>query len=1113
MELDPQGQYRARLSEDPPQFLDRVDSPWDTVPDSPEYNQQAYRRVERTLRELARTRSSQGHSNTQGVLILGEAGSGKTHLLMRLARNLSRSNHILFVRKPNNEDAVAQHVWKAMVDSLARPVPGSDSKAMQLDDLLAHVFTKVLVPEFEQDIREKKDTDQRKRWLDHLNADPYNLFSMLGEGERRQANMESIRKRTLRYLQQSHPDVDQKIAHVLITYCFVVREERKDVLLRWLSGQDLDETEAKDLGLPASWVKIDETSSDTSTQQQREEQALRAIRTIGILSTYYQPLILAFDQLEGLRDQERLTQRWGDTVREIFTMAPNLLILTCIFPDLWQTWFSRKLDGSVAQRIAQQTLTLEKFGAQHGHRMLAAHLRPVFERHRLPFETYPFTQDDVQALATRSNSPRLFIQVVRNAFNDWLDGEASPSRSEIAAPPAAVTQQSIDQAIGAALRDAEREIESTYERAVPAEQDFFGRVRNVTETLLRSTGQQFTIDKATCGTRVMPSNFIVRGSGPGEQLCLAILFSEGSSFAARMRNLNSRMGEKRGVTKAIVLRDRRCRRLGPASAEHRAEFERLGGIFLDIGKEEASVLGAVYDTIVAIEEHDLSIGDHVITKEQLVGYLRQEGSCRRSELLRVASTCSEGMARAVGSTPTPVGSPSAANARGPSPGERATRVRIVPPAGPTRAAKDPEPAVPRQTALADVLIGDSTLGSSHIGVLGKLLHDGRRVGISFSKPQCMVLLGHMGSGKSYCLGVLLENALMQVQNLSLNPSPLCAVAFNYRRNPESRFEYWSYHEPNSKSSEVDTLRTEYLAKPAGIERVQVFGYGPEIERRKAEYRGLPAYPIQFRPDELGAEHWEILMKPPSLQSEYMDVVRDIIRDLFYKERLTYKNLEVQIQRDERLSKDQKRRARNRLSFAVKWLSDSREYEWSSVLSRGSLSVFDLRMQTMTSSDALRLCLIITDLVRKTRNGVNKLIVFDEAHEYIASKELGSELENAITQIRHDGLSFILASQYPDGIPQSVFKYLLTRIILKLPHSKSIDYVRKAAPNLEGLSPQAVSDLDLEQGVCFIQTDDDCTDPLLKVPQRLRIRPRCALHAGETLRVAGAGPSSEKPGKR
>jgi hypothetical protein len=274
MQDDKNNQYRAILEDDPPEFLDRVNTPWDHVPDCAEYNHQPYIRIVRALKELARKKGSDTESNSQGILVLGEAGTGKTHLLMRVARNLSESNHILFVRKPNNEDAVAQHIWANVVSSLARSLPASGKHKSQLDDLLAHVFTKVLIPELEQDIKEDKDADQKRRWAARLTEDPYNLFNMLGDGEQRQGNMEKIRRRTLRYLQESQPDVDQRIAHVLITYCFVITEDRKRILLSWLSGQDVDETEAKALGLPTSWVPFDETSTDASIQQQREEQAL-----------------------------------------------------------------------------------------------------------------------------------------------------------------------------------------------------------------------------------------------------------------------------------------------------------------------------------------------------------------------------------------------------------------------------------------------------------------------------------------------------------------------------------------------------------------------------------------------------------------------------------------------------------------------------------------------------------------------------------------------------------------------------------------------------------------------------------------------------------------------
>jgi hypothetical protein len=55
MHNDQANLFRPLLEDDPPAFLDRVNTPWDQVPDLEEYNQHAYRRIVRALKELTRT--------------------------------------------------------------------------------------------------------------------------------------------------------------------------------------------------------------------------------------------------------------------------------------------------------------------------------------------------------------------------------------------------------------------------------------------------------------------------------------------------------------------------------------------------------------------------------------------------------------------------------------------------------------------------------------------------------------------------------------------------------------------------------------------------------------------------------------------------------------------------------------------------------------------------------------------------------------------------------------------------------------------------------------------------------------------------------------------------
>ena len=159
-------------------------------------------------------------------------------------------------------------------------------------------------------------------------------------------------------------------------------------------------------------------------------------------------------------------------------MTPNFLVITCIFPSLWESWFKPKLEPSVTERIAQQTVTLETFAAKYGLKMLATHLESAFVKHRLRTNIYPFTEADVQSICYSATSPRSFIQNVRNAFQVWLDGDAlelaglvGPQQPEI------VLQDAIDSLIGTTLKAYEDEHVAPMKTTFPLNRTSLGESR------------------------------------------------------------------------------------------------------------------------------------------------------------------------------------------------------------------------------------------------------------------------------------------------------------------------------------------------------------------------------------------------------------------------------------------------------------------------------------------------------------------------------------------------------------------------------------------------------------------------------------------------------------
>ena len=645
---DRENKFRPILEDDPPQFLDRVNTPWETVPDLPAYNQTAYNRINRALKAVVDARGAAG--GTQGILVLGEPGAGKTHLLMRVAQTLSKKNHVLFVNRPTNRHSIAQHIWSSIVTSLAQTLPAGNGRS-QLDDLLAHVFRDIIVPELEKDVRDGKDAVKKRGWVNSLNKDAYTLFTRLGEDEQRQNNYKFIRTRTLKYLRTHHPDIDHQIGDVLIRYCFV-SDDRKTLLLNWLAGQDLDEAEAKNLGVPSTWADYEKAADDDDVRGLREQRALRAITTIATLSTHYQPLILAFDQLEGLRGDEAMTLAWGDTVREIFTRAPNMLVVTCIFPSLWENWFqtlapAREEWKSAIDRVAQKSVSLDKFSAEHALDLLAGRLHGTFVKHRLPQSIYPFAPEDVAGICEKADSPRMFLRLANDLFEQWLDG-ATPVSAAL--PAKVVTQESINEILLSKLVRYRADFNTgSSSSRIPTELAFIGQLRNVFESVLANADESVTFQEATVSGKVMPPNFVV-GSPDAPSMCVAACNAEGTSLAACVRNFVSAVKSKR-VANSLLLRDQRCREAVGVTANLLDDYTNQKGGYLQLTRGDFGLLNAIYEIFVAIEEHDLTIGTHKIDKREFVRFLREHRTARESQFLKLAAARFPPLCRALDAGP------------------------------------------------------------------------------------------------------------------------------------------------------------------------------------------------------------------------------------------------------------------------------------------------------------------------------------------------------------------------------------------------------------------------------------------------------------------------------
>ncbi|MDM8562890.1 hypothetical protein QUF54_06000, partial [Candidatus Marithioploca araucensis] len=316
---------------------------------------------ERLTSVLADIKNDVENHQSKGAIVTGEPGTGKTHLMMRLAKAHLEHNRLLFIRQPNNLNSVLYHIYSRVLESFVEKVP--DSPYSQLEHLLATSFSKIIHDTF-LDARKKKTTgifdyfrkltDKDRYLLKELSVDPLNIYKKLGEDGARNKREYWQRIETIidGWWKRCYGDVGYSTAILkgIVKFCSYSDANKKKLVGKWLAANELEEPELKSVDLK-NWKE----------EGSKEAFSLDAMTVFGKLSMMDEPLIIIFDQLEalGLEYNQNLLQSFGDSVKELFTYVPNSLIILNLFPDRWEH-FKDFFDGSIIGRVSQCQIVLNK---------------------------------------------------------------------------------------------------------------------------------------------------------------------------------------------------------------------------------------------------------------------------------------------------------------------------------------------------------------------------------------------------------------------------------------------------------------------------------------------------------------------------------------------------------------------------------------------------------------------------------------------------------------------------------------------------------------------------------------------------------------------------------
>jgi len=286
------------------------------------------------------------------LLLLGESGSGKTHLV-RAFRNFAHGQRKGFVGyMPMTVDASQydRYILSNLIDSLDKPFDlagdDDDSGLMQLSDTLMAQCNSAFAPLIPD---EKVLEDDELHGTIRAVAD-----ELLSDSRFQQVEVDLLR--ALIYLQRRDPRLNRRIFH-------------------WLRCEELSQADRRVIG-----DLIPRTADDAPA---------RMVEHLGrLMGALDQALVLCVDQVEDVSDFEQRPQMEGSFRRAMNSLAaiasrvPRSIVVFCCLSDYWAK-MRPLLNQSIVDRIENdpEPVMLEQTVTADTARDLAARrLRSLFEQ-------------------------------------------------------------------------------------------------------------------------------------------------------------------------------------------------------------------------------------------------------------------------------------------------------------------------------------------------------------------------------------------------------------------------------------------------------------------------------------------------------------------------------------------------------------------------------------------------------------------------------------------------------------------------------------------------------------------------------------------------------------
>ena len=398
----------------------------------------------------------------------------------------------------------------------------------------------------------------------------------------------------------------------------------------------------------------------------------------------------------------------------------------------------------------------------------------------------------------------------------------------------------------------------------------------------------------------------------------------------------------------------------------------------------------------------------------------------------------------------------------------------------------------------DTIIGSKSTTAKQFGILGTQKINNHKIALDLDETTTISLFGVQGAGKSYTIGTITEMVLKQIPQINQLPTLWAGVIFHYSESMDYAPEFTSMVLPNDKPSEIQKLLEQYNASPDAINDLLILTPASKVDERRAEYPNIEVQPIAFNSKELNVKDWQFLLGAIGNDSMYIKQINAIMRKI--RNDLNLEHIKKEVQQSPLLSNAQKTLADQRFLFAEEYIDDS--FTIGSVLRPGRLVLVDLRDEFIHKDEALGLFVVMLNIfsgvLPEPEKSFNKFIVFDEAHKYMDNKDLTNNIVTAIREMRHKGVSLMIASQDPLSLPTEIIELSSVLLMHKFNSPAWLKHIQKSITQVASLNATDLSSL--APGEAYLWSNKSSDKQIEIRPIKIMTRPRVTKHGGETIKA-------------